>query len=256
MSNFIDLTGQRFGRWTVLERASNKTQPNGKQKVMWKCRCDCGTIKNVPSVNLRNGESKSCGCLYVEKCIEMGHNNRKYNKYELYDDYVVGYLSTGNKFYIDIKDYDLIKDYYWSESKNHYVVHYSKEQTSKYMYMHRILFKDIKPFPQNVVDHINHNTLDNRRCNLRVVTQMENMKNQKIRTTNKTGVTGVTYRPDMNKWEVTIGVNYCTIHVGIFENFDEAVEARKQAENKYFKEYSFETSSLIAEQNGFVENSI
>ena len=40
MPKLIDLTGQKFGRWTVLERAFN-----GKREVYWLCQCDCGTIK-------------------------------------------------------------------------------------------------------------------------------------------------------------------------------------------------------------------
>ena len=58
MSEFQDLTGQRFGRWTVIERA-----PNGNHRqTRWWCRCDCGTIKPVQSQHLREGRSVSCGC--------------------------------------------------------------------------------------------------------------------------------------------------------------------------------------------------
>lgn len=52
-----DLTGQRFGLWTVLER--DKTQAY----VYWICHCDCGTVKSVRSMSLLNGGSQSCGCL-------------------------------------------------------------------------------------------------------------------------------------------------------------------------------------------------
>ena len=53
MGTFKDITGQRFGRWTVIERV------NGRQ---WKCVCDCGTEKIVFAYNLTSGKSKSCGC--------------------------------------------------------------------------------------------------------------------------------------------------------------------------------------------------
>lgn len=62
MANFIDLTGQRFGRLTVIERSFSK--PKGK--TWFKCRCDCGNVVNVWSVYLRNGTTKSCGCLNRE----------------------------------------------------------------------------------------------------------------------------------------------------------------------------------------------
>lgn len=60
MGNFIDLTGQRFGMWTVLSRAAN----NAQNKAMWNVRCDCGKEKTVSAASLRRGLSKSCGCLY------------------------------------------------------------------------------------------------------------------------------------------------------------------------------------------------
>ena len=54
-----DLSGKRFGTWTVLERSENV---NGS--VMWKCRCDCGTVKDVRSETLKKGQSTGC-----RKCI-------------------------------------------------------------------------------------------------------------------------------------------------------------------------------------------
>lgn len=54
---FIDLTGQRFGRLIVIERAESRSN-----QTYWKCRCDCGNEKVVDSYNLRKGLVKSCGC--------------------------------------------------------------------------------------------------------------------------------------------------------------------------------------------------
>lgn len=62
MSKFIDLTGQKFGRWTVI-KYSHK---NSKRMVYWLCKCDCGNEKIVLGNNLRRGKSLSCGCLARE----------------------------------------------------------------------------------------------------------------------------------------------------------------------------------------------
>ena len=62
MSKLIDLTGMKFGRLTVLERAENK----GKH-VRWKCRCDCGNTCTVTTNNLRRSHTTSCGCVQKEK---------------------------------------------------------------------------------------------------------------------------------------------------------------------------------------------
>ena len=56
-----DLIGERFGILTALEKASFKS-PNGKHAI-WKCKCDCGKITYVTRSNLKQGHTKSCGCL-------------------------------------------------------------------------------------------------------------------------------------------------------------------------------------------------
>lgn len=62
MSKVIDLTGQKFGRLFVLERADDYIRPNGKRVIRWKCICDCGVTKIVRSSSLRDGTTVSCGC--------------------------------------------------------------------------------------------------------------------------------------------------------------------------------------------------
>lgn len=63
---FIDLTGHKYGRWLVIERAPDHICPGGYRQVMWRCRCSCGNEKIVRGKTLRNGESRSCGCLQRE----------------------------------------------------------------------------------------------------------------------------------------------------------------------------------------------
>lgn len=70
MGKFIDLTGQKFGRLTVIERAENR----GKQ-TYWLCKCECGNEVIVRGGSLKNGTTKSCGCLNSEKSAEKGKKN-------------------------------------------------------------------------------------------------------------------------------------------------------------------------------------
>lgn len=58
-SRHKDLSGMKFDHWTVLEYAG----VNKYNKAMWKCKCDCGTVKNVRASDLLHGYSKSCGCV-------------------------------------------------------------------------------------------------------------------------------------------------------------------------------------------------
>lgn len=59
---FIDMTGARFGKWTVLELAEPLHDKRGYNVIRWKCRCDCGTERDVIGTTLRSGKSQSCGC--------------------------------------------------------------------------------------------------------------------------------------------------------------------------------------------------
>lgn len=69
MSKIIDLTGQKFGKYTVLKR--DETKPKGKTcKVYWICQCDCGTIKSVRGDSLKSGAIISCGCEHKKRVSE------------------------------------------------------------------------------------------------------------------------------------------------------------------------------------------
>lgn len=78
-----DLTGQTFGKLTVIERADDYTDKNGEKHVCWKCKCLCGNECIVRGHSLRNGHTKSCGCAIVEAATKHGmHGTRIYNTYK------------------------------------------------------------------------------------------------------------------------------------------------------------------------------
>jgi hypothetical protein len=62
MSKIIHVAGEKFGRWEIIEEAGR----NKHGVVLWKCKCECGTIRNVPGNALRTGNSTSCGCINAE----------------------------------------------------------------------------------------------------------------------------------------------------------------------------------------------
>lgn len=72
MSRAIDITGQKFGHWTVIERDSSKKGGN----AYWLCLCDCGNseIRSVRGVDLRSGKSLSCGCTNKIRCEQTGED--------------------------------------------------------------------------------------------------------------------------------------------------------------------------------------
>ena len=64
MSKLIDLTGQKFGRLTVIKKDTNKITNSGSY---WICQCECGNVKSIKSSSLRRGEIISCGCYQKEQ---------------------------------------------------------------------------------------------------------------------------------------------------------------------------------------------
>lgn len=141
-----------------------------------------------------------------------------------------GYL----KALVDDEDYErLQKDFNnmkWCVSKNRKGLYVQKRVNKKILYLHKYIMNNT----DGIIDHINHNTLDNRKCNLRITTNANNLRNGTIRTNNKTGVNGVYYDKSRNKYVASIKVNYKTIHLGRYNTLEEAKKIRKDAEVKYW----------------------
>lgn len=72
MGKALDLTGQRFGRLTVVRRAGS----NRFKKALWECQCDCGGSIIAVSSHIKNGTTRSCGCLHSEAAAENGRKSR------------------------------------------------------------------------------------------------------------------------------------------------------------------------------------
>jgi hypothetical protein len=80
MGKFVDLTGQRFGQVTVVERTLNHICPSGQRKTMWRCLCDCGNEIIATSANLKNGHHVSCGCLVAGRMSSIGKKRKTHGK--------------------------------------------------------------------------------------------------------------------------------------------------------------------------------
>lgn len=96
---------------------------------------------------------------------------------------------------------------------------------------HRLAFLYVEGYiPENGIDHIDRNRLNNKWSNLREVSQSCNLQNCNLRKNNTSGINGVSWHKNKNKWVSYIVINYETKHIGIFDNFNDAVMARYQEE--------------------------
>lgn len=237
MNTKQNLQGMTFGRLTVVKRADDYIAPSGQRHMEWLCKCECGNYKNIRGISLMSGRTKSCGCLNKEL---VSKRFKSYNRYDLSGEYRIGYTSNNKKFYFDKEDYDLIKNYCWCHNDKGYVMA-RDAATNKTVRFHKLLF------PNNIIDHINHDTSDNRKSNLRIVTSSQNGMNRKILSNNSSGVTGVKWCKRDNVWEVNIGYKNQRKYIGRYKSFDEAVKARKNAEEKYYGQYSYDNSVQLSD---------
>lgn len=101
--------------------------------------------------------------------------------------------------------------------------------------MHRYILNENNP--SNIIDHINRNKLDNRKSNLRNITNQGNAMNTSVSKSNKTGHLGISLT-SYGKYRARIMVDGKEIRLGNFWNLNEAINARKKAEKKYFGDYA------------------
>ena len=73
MARYIDLTGQHFGRWTVINITDKRTK---NRTIIWHCKCECGNEKDVDGYTLKSGQSQSCGCLQKELATKKCQKGR------------------------------------------------------------------------------------------------------------------------------------------------------------------------------------
>ena len=223
MPSFVDLTGKRYGKLVVKERFGY----NKHGRIIWSCKCDCGNTVNVLGYYLQQGYTRSCGCLRDDL--------RKKNTYSMRGKYGKIIFDDGSRCIFDKDLYSEIKKAYWFKHKDEHV--FSKYQGRQLHIARYIMELNGVEIPDGYfVDHINRDPLDNRLSNLRVCTHGQNMKNRSYNFVGKSGHTGV-YK-NGKKWKAVICCDGIVHNLGLYENIDDAIKARKIAEKEYFGEFA------------------
>lgn len=174
-------------------------------------------------------------------------------KYSFSDDGLTAYgeLPGGEVFVIDADMVDKIK------TVKFYVGGKSKDGTQSYVIdcrgrsLHDYLFAHHDGFE---IDHINLDTFDNRRCNIRYCTHQQNQMNQPLQKNNTSGVSGVSYYPPRHKFRARIKVSQHEIHLGYYDTFEDAVKARNVGILCMFGQYGRPNDA--GEIPGWIENKV
>lgn len=165
---------------------------------------------------------------------------RYFNKFNLTGEYGIGYTKKGEEFYFDLEDYDKVKEYTWYKDIHGYIkTHFYVEEKKTTAYLHRIIL-GFKHGDTRKVDHENRNKVDCRKKNLRVATSHTNSMNGSLRKNNHSGVIGVILEGHCKykKWTAELMLNRKKVYQKYFENKEDAIKARLEAEAKYFGEFA------------------
>lgn len=166
------------------------------------------------------------------KIVKTGYDPNDIICYETYAEVILRdkHGEEKSRALISIEDVELVSQYHWCESHGYVVC---RDHNIK---LHKLIMNDLDN--KYIIDHINRKRLDNRRENLRIATPQQNAMNKSIQPNNTSGVPGVSWRKDRNKWRAFITINRKQIALGNYENIDDAIAARKAAEEKYFGEFA------------------
>lgn len=189
--------------------------------MLVKCNVCGKEFQQCPNKIKRNNGASFCSreCYYKYKKIP--------NKYILHND-CAEILITSLTYgvvgaIIDLEDVEKCKMYQWN-------LNYSV--TAKDFYIrcgNTALHRIVTDCPEGlVVDHLNHCLRDNRKINLKVCTQLENIQNQKKRITNTSRHSNITFNERYNTWRVRISNYGKRMNVGSFKNLNDAIKARDE----------------------------
>lgn len=244
--------GKKYNRLIITDIDYEKSYDSYFNKkyhrIYVRTKCDCGEIPPPNQLAaIQCGHIKSCGCYASE---QVAKRNKEYstktnkfidngdNTYYLLDD-------NNNKCLIDKDDYDIIKRWYWRKidkrgniDKGYWVTNVKiDDKYNKSVLMIHQVIAEIKygeyESSNSIPDHLSRDTDDNRKCNIILKSNQRNSHNRGLSKVNTSGKTGVSYNKEKNMWTAYITVNYKTKYLGDYTDFNDAVNVRKEAEQKY-----------------------
>lgn len=188
-----------------------------------------GIFEQAPFAHIKGQGCPECAKINRPISNILNTNKNRYNLLEQPDDYKLIPLTKGKFAKVDNDDFDKLKDHNWYIS-NGYVCN------RRIGRIHRFIMNCNKDM---VVDHKNHDTLDNRKSNLRICTNQNNVINARKRKKNVTSIyKGVSWANDRHKWRANICFNGKISRLGSFDNEIEAAKAYDAKAKELFGEFA------------------
>lgn len=149
-------------------------------------------------------------------------------------------LTQGKTALVDDNQYSHLSKYRWhyiGTGKIGYAARSFYNNKKRYqIYMHREI---MNPDIGMEIDHIDHNTLDNRRCNLRICDRSQNQANRVLACINNSGAKGVGFDKSKNKWRADIGYKNKSIRLGYYDSIEDAINAYNNKAQELFGEFAY-----------------
>jgi hypothetical protein len=218
----IDLSGRRFGRLNVITNDILRTDGRQRRERLWRCLCDCGNEAQVSGGNLRGGNVASCGCLRKENAHKTKHgwarreDGGPKKEYRIWAGIIKRCQNPACLAFPRYGGRGIMVCDRWLEFEN--------------------FIADMGPMPSpnltiERIDTDGHYAPGNCRWD----TRTQQARNQRIKKSNTSGVTGVNWSKQKSKWIVRItSSNGRRFHVGEFMTVREAAEARRRAERYHW----------------------
>lgn len=144
-------------------------------------------------------------------------------------------LTQGKEVIVDDEDYEFLSQFKWYYNKG-----YAVRGASPKILMHRVINKTKDGYD---TDHINRNTLDNRKENLRTATRTENQINKNLQKNNTSGYKGVSWHKRINAWSVIVNYKKQQLHCGYYNDLEKAIMAHKKVNQWFHGDFSFDKSN-------------
>jgi len=230
-----DLTGKRYGRLVALEPTDLR---NADNRIVWNVQCDCGNVVQVSVKLLQMGGKLSCGCLHKE--TRKSYSDKENKESPFYGgSHVFGIRS--DKIRID--NTSGIKGVHYQSTKNRWVAQITFK--CKTYSLGSYLYKEDAAAIRKLAEQMNFEPFikwwnelqeDVKRPDFDDSGLVALLKSR-VRSDNTSGITGVTYDVSRNKWVAQIAINKKTYMLGRFDNKDDAIAIRKEAEKMPFEDF-------------------